>query len=87
MKFIIFVGGRGGHEKTNIATVTKILDLMGKSMENNVNFEFLRLGQDMRYVLNDLNDLKLRKLEWELIMNFDKEVPKIVEHYENKFIW
>jgi dTDP-glucose 4,6-dehydratase len=74
----------GGYEQTNIDTVTKILNLMDSSVHDNVNFEFSRQGQDMRYALNDQ---KLRNLGWEPVMNFDKELPKIVEYYKNKFIW
>ena len=74
----------GGYEQTNIDTVTKILNLLGSSVHDNVNFEFSRQGQDMRYALNDQ---KLRNLGWEPIMDFNKELPKIVEYYKNKFIW
>ena len=43
-----------------------------------------RKGQDLRYALNDD---KLRSLGWKPEMEFEKELPKIVEYYKQNFIW
>lgn len=49
-----------------------------------LDFSYSRQGQDVRYALNDD---KLRNLGWEPKMNFDKELPKIIEYYKENFIW
>ncbi len=43
-----------------------------------------RVGQDVRYALNDD---KLRALGWEPKMNFNQELKNIIKYYKNKFIW
>jgi dTDP-D-glucose 4,6-dehydratase len=49
-----------------------------------LDLSYSRIGQDVRYALDDS---KLRALGWEPKMNFDEELPHIVEYYKNKFIW
>jgi len=77
----------GGFEQANIDTVKKII----KEYHNNeirwqecVDFTYSRVGQDIRYALNDD---KLRALGWKPRKSFDVEIPKIVQYYKNNFIW
>ena len=49
-----------------------------------VDLSYSRVGQDVRYALNDN---KLRNLGWKPKCVFDKELPKIVEYYKLNFIW
>ena len=77
----------GGFEQNNLETVKKICILNDKNLEeldNYIDFSFLRLGQDIRYALNDL---KLQNLGWKPKKEFDVELPTIVNYYKNKFIW
>jgi dTDP-glucose 4,6-dehydratase len=78
----------GGFEQSNLMTVSQIINLYypdtTQSLEDYCNFEFNRDGQDVRY---SLDDSKLRALGWKPRMNFDEELPKIVEYYKEKFIW
>lgn len=88
----------GGFEQNNLDTVDKIITLYhGKDESLKETFpyynedknQFLdlsveRKGQDLRYALNDD---KLRSLGWKPEMEFEKELPKIVEYYKQNFIW
>lgn len=77
----------GGLEKTNLDVIQKIVNLYFKNntdVKNYVNFSISRPGQDIRYALNDD---KLRNLGWSPIMNFDDEIIKIINYYNNNFIW
>ena len=76
----------GGFEQANFDTVSKIITLhkQDKDIKKYLDFSYSRQGQDVRYALNDN---KLRNLGWEPKMEFDKELPKIVEYYNKNFIW
>jgi len=77
----------GGFEQNNLETVKKICILDNKNLEeldNYIDFSLNRPGQDIRYALNDS---KLRRFGWKPKKEFDKELPLIVQHYRNKFIW
>jgi dTDP-glucose 4,6-dehydratase len=77
----------GGFEQSNLETIKKILILKGKDINNldqYIDFSFDRLGQDVRYALDDS---KLRALGWEPKVNFDWELQFITEYYKRKFIW
>lgn len=77
----------GGYEQTNLETVKKILILYNKqpfTESSSIDFSLKRVGQDLRYALNDD---KLRALGWEPKRVFDEELPAIVEYYKNNFIW
>ena len=80
----------GGFEQSNLETVKKVIrEYVDKSMteENTklfLDLSYSRAGQDVRYALDDS---KLRALGWKPEADFDKELPKIVEYYKNKFIW
>ena len=53
-------------------------------LEDFIDFSYNRQGQDVRYALNDD---KLRALGWKPEMNFNEELPIIVDYYKHKFIW
>ncbi len=77
----------GGFEQNNLETVKKICILGNKNLEdldNYIDFSCVRPGQDVRYALNDS---KLQRLGWKTKKEFDNELPLIVQHYRNKFIW
>lgn len=77
----------GGFEQSNIETVKKILlanDINISNMDNYIDFSFNRIGQDIRYALDDS---KLRNLGWKPSKIFDAEIVSIVDYYNNKFIW
>lgn len=77
----------GGYEQTNLETVKKIITLYYNNsykIEDYIDFSLKRVGQDLRYALNDN---KLRALGWKPQMSFDKELSNIVTYYKNKFIW
>ena len=80
----------GGFEQSNLDTVKQvILNYIDKDMaEDNLrlflDLSYSRKGQDVRYALDDS---KLRSLGWEPTAVFDKELPKIIAYYRDKFIW
>lgn len=75
----------GGFEQSNFDTVKAILELYNiKDIRNHIDLSFNRIGQDVRYALDDS---KLRNLGWKPKKDFGIELPKIVNYYENKFIW
>jgi len=76
----------GGFEQSNLETVNKIINLMlpNENMNDHLDLHIVRLGQDIRYALDDS---KLRALGWSPKKIFDQELPKIVEYYKNNFIW
>lgn len=77
----------GGFEQSNLKTIEKLLsifDLDVNKINNFVDFSCNRVGQDVRYALDDS---KLRSIGWNPEKNFDDELKSIVEYYKNKFIW
>ena len=77
----------GGFEQPNIDTVKKIIGAFYGTTDNweqYVDYNTDRVGQDVRYALNDR---KLKDLGWSPQKVFDKEIVKIVEHHKNNFIW
>ena len=80
----------GGFEQSNLDTVRKVIkqyvdkDMVDDNVRLFLDLSYSRIGQDVRYALDDS---KLRALGWEPKMNFDEELPHIVEYYKNKFIW
>ena len=76
----------GGFEQSNLDTVRKIINLISpeEDIYNHLDLSIVRIGQDIRYALDDS---KLRSLGWSPKKVFDQELPKIVEHYRNNFIW
>jgi len=49
-----------------------------------VDTSYSRIGQDVRYALDDS---KLRSLGWSPQKKFDDEIVSIAQYYKNKFIW
>jgi len=80
----------GGFEQSNYDTVKKVLEeYYGFTLDNEgmipyLNLSYSRVGQDVRYALDDS---KLKALGWKPKMKFDEELPKIVNYYKNNFIW
>ena len=77
----------GGFEQSNIDTVKQIIDNYysdKKDINDCCDFSVSRPGQDVRYALNDD---KLQKLGWKPKAEFSIELPCIIEHYKNNFIW
>jgi len=77
----------GVFEQENRETVRKIIESYhgtDKNWEQYVDFGYKRLGQDVRYALNDD---KLRALGWKPEKIFNEEVPKLVQFYKNNFKW
>ena len=78
----------GGFEQTNLDTVSKLITLYHTNSLKRINeyldLDIVRKGQDVRYALNDN---KLRTLGWEPEMDFDIELPNIINYYKQNFIW
>ena len=81
----------GGFEQANYETVRKVIyeffsndEEKFKGIDNYLDLSYSRIGQDIRYALDDS---KLKALGWKPKMNYDEELPHIVEYYKNKFIW
>ena len=74
----------GGFEQSNLDTVSKILTLLNKNIEDSLDFSYNREGQDVRYALDDS---KLKALGWEPKKGFDEELSYIVDYYKHNFIW
>jgi len=77
----------GGFEQSNLKTIQKLLtayDLDENRINDFVDFSCNRIGQDVRYALDDS---KLRSIGWVPSKSFDTELKTIVTYYRNKFIW
>jgi dTDP-glucose 4,6-dehydratase len=76
----------GGFEQSNLDTVKKVIKEYNGSddISNYLDLSYHRVGQDVRYALDDS---KLKILGWKSKAIFDKEIKEIVEYYKNKFIW
>ena len=78
----------GGYEQSNLDTVKKVISnytgLSTFDVNEYIDTEYSRPGQDVRYALDDN---KLRNLGWEPKKVFDSEIKEIVEYYKSKFIW
>ena len=75
----------GPYQTENINVVNRILELHGIRDGIDKYIEPLdRQGQDVRYAVDDT---KLKKLGWQPLAEFDKELKKIVKYYKNNFIW
>jgi len=76
----------GGFEQSNYDTVEKIIKkYFGEvNIESYIDLSYSRVGQDVRYALDDS---KLRKLGWKPQKQFDIELSGIVQYYKEKFIW
>jgi len=77
----------GGFEQTNLQTVEKVFNAFynhGKDLNQHLDLDYRREGQDVRY---SLDDSKIRGLGWQPIKVFDAEVKKIVDYYKTNFKW
>jgi dTDP-glucose 4,6-dehydratase len=75
----------GGFEQSNYDTVAKVIKAYnGGDIENHLDLTYSRVGQDVRYALDDS---KLKSLGWRPVVSFDDTLPLIVEYYKNRFIW
>lgn len=81
----------GDTELPNIEIVKKVYSLMSPSKTLSPNwkdeicdFNYTRVGQDVRY---SLDDTKLRNLGWKNKCKLDDELPEIVNYYKETFIW
>ena len=53
-------------------------------LDNHLDINYERLGQDVRYAISCE---PLRELQWRPEKVFDVEIVKIVEHYKEGWIW
>jgi len=80
----------GGFEQSNYDTVKKVIEeyycfsLDEEGMKQYLDLTYSRVGQDVRYALDDS---KLRALHWQPYAVFKEELKDIVEYYKTKFIW
>ena len=82
----------GGYEQSNYDTVQKVITeyfntdklQFGGSVNKYLDLSHSRVGQDVRYALDDS---KLRALGWKPQAKFNEELKNIIEYYKNKFIW
>jgi dTDP-glucose 4,6-dehydratase len=76
-------------EQENIKTVQSILDCyfngnIPGSLEDYVQLNYARAGQDVRYAIDDS---KIRMLGWQPKCDFNTEIKTIVDYYRENFIW
>ena len=77
----------GNYEAQNKEVVAKVLRCyFGRDvrLEEHVQLNYVRMGEDVRY---SLDDSRLRALGWANAKNFDEELNRMVEYYKNKFTW
>lgn len=77
----------GNYEDSNLNVFKKILQIAGidpSRYAEHADFSVKRAGQDVRY---SINDAKLRSLGWSNKRTFDDELPAIVHHHMQRFIW
>jgi dTDP-glucose 4,6-dehydratase len=78
----------GGYEQSNLSTIKKVIynytGLSTFDVNEYIDTDYSRPGQDVRYALDDS---KLRSLGWKPKKEFDLEIKNIVDYYKSKFIW
>jgi len=77
----------GGFEQPNKDTVQKVINHyfpQSPDWKDHVDLSYVRVGQDIRYALNDD---KLRALGWKPKKVFDEEIASIVDYYKTTFKW
>lgn len=74
----------GNYEDSNLNVAKKVVKfLTGKdNIEKYCDFGYTRAGQDVRY---SVDASKLKGFGWNNKRNFDEELPKIAEHYKERF--
>ncbi len=77
----------GNHEATNKEIIADVLQIyFGREvvLEDYVQFNYVRMGEDVRY---SLDDSLIRSLGWKTRKDFQTELKKIVEYYKDTFVW
>ncbi len=77
----------GNYEASNREVIVKVLEAYfgaPADLERYVQFNYDRMGQDVRY---SLDDSSLRALGWSNTKNFDSELKSVVEFYKSRFMW
>tara|TARA_R110000824_G_scaffold84283_8_gene210324 strand:- start:112 stop:1062 length:951 start_codon:yes stop_codon:yes gene_type:complete len=77
----------GGFEQKNSKIIKSVIKhYFGDEInwKDYVDFSYNRVGQDVRY---SIDDSKLRSLGWEPKRLFDDEIERIVKFYKENFIW
>ena len=77
----------GNFEASNRDVVSKILNRYFKrktKLEDYVKFNYVRMGEDIRY---SLDDSSLRQLGWKNRKIFDREIGLIVDQHRKRFDW
>jgi len=77
----------GDFEQQNKETVRKIIKSFydtDKDWEKHIDYSYSRVGQDLRYALDDT---KIKSLGWRPEKNFDEEIKHITKWYKENFIW
>jgi dTDP-glucose 4,6-dehydratase len=77
----------GDFEQENKETVRKIIQSFygtDEDWENHIDYSYSRVGQDLRYALDDT---KIKNLGWRPEKNFDEEIKSITQWYKDNFIW
>ncbi len=77
----------GNYEASNKEVITKVLSRYLQKqvkLEEYVQFNYVRMGEDVRY---SLDDSALRDIGWKNSKVFDNELDVVVEYYKSKFTW
>jgi len=76
----------GNYETDNMTIAKRIIELHTGTTdyEKYIDLTWSRPGQDVRY---SIDDSKLQKLGWRAEADFYNELTKIVEYYQNNFVW
>lgn len=76
----------GNCEKSNLDVAKQIIKHYHNTedYEQYIDFSWKRLGQDVRY---SINDDKLKSLGWTATADFDTELGNIVKYYTSNFVW
>lgn len=79
----------GDCELPNIEVIKKIICYYFDKKEvpdwqQYTKMNFVRIGEDVRY---SLDDSKLRRLGWKPLSNFDEKLKELVHYYKKNFIW
>jgi dTDP-glucose 4,6-dehydratase len=76
----------GNYEEQNLVVAKKIIKLMGLKgdPEQYLDLGVKRLGQDVRYAIDDS---KLQELGWSPKADFNTELKSIVKYYKSHFVW
>ena len=78
----------GNYEEQNIVVAKKIIDVFfyGSIKDYNLHMDFSekRVGQDVRYAIDDS---KLKALGWKPKANFNEKLIEIVRYHKENFIW